>query len=276
MADISVANAELLGLWLQLLTTGAYLLYVPRAAIALRQKMRDGLSFWLPLISGMFFVLAVMEIVVEMLRGYEAVGSHQGERPDPEAYYANPATTKSLIKNYIITAESFLSDAVIVYRTFIVWNQNLLVITIPFMLFLSSIGKLPRFLYLSVVSVWMMCATVGVGVWAAWTLSQTRSGDVLILAAVTVRVRYFFILTFCLNSVCTGLICWKIWRVTKMSVHAHVHSPLSRLLRVIVESAAVYCLYLLVLIITDSVGTNIFFTFFNIVRRLLDNCSSTR
>ncbi|TBU25577.1 hypothetical protein BD311DRAFT_809139 [Dichomitus squalens] len=111
MADISVANAELLGLWLQLLTTGAYLLYVPRAAIALRQKMRDGLSFWLPLIPGMFFVLAVMEIVVEMLRGYEAVGSHQGERPDPEAYYANPATTKSLIKNYIITAESFLSDA---------------------------------------------------------------------------------------------------------------------------------------------------------------------
>ncbi|EJF57815.1 hypothetical protein DICSQDRAFT_129265 [Dichomitus squalens LYAD-421 SS1] len=60
-----------------------------------------------------------------------------------------------------------LMTAVMVYRTFIVWNQNLLVITIPFMLFLSSI-------------------------------------------------------------------------------------------------AAVYCLYLLVLIITDSVGTNIFFTFFDI------------
>ncbi len=40
------------------------------------------------------------------------------------------------------------------------------------------------------------------GIWSVLTLSQTKTGDALILADVTIRVRYFFVLTFCLNVMC--------------------------------------------------------------------------
>ena len=42
------------------------------------------------------------------------------------------------------------------------------------------------------------------GIWATHTLSQTKSGEIQIFAAVTIRVRYFFVLTFCLNLLCVG------------------------------------------------------------------------
>ena len=44
----------------------------------------------------------------------------------------------------------------------------------------------------------------GMGIWSTYTLSQTAKGDLLILADVTVRVRYFFVLTFCVTLMCAG------------------------------------------------------------------------
>ncbi len=41
-------------------------------------------------------------------------------------------------------------------------------------------------------------------VWSVWTLSQTATGNALVFAEVTVRVRYFFVATFVLNLLCTG------------------------------------------------------------------------
>ena len=71
------------------------------------------------------------------------------------------------------------------------------------------------------------------GIWSIYTLAQTSVVNALVLAQVSVRVRYFFIVAFCLNSLCaseslpppfsgprcsltwarTGLICWTIWRI---------------------------------------------------------------
>lgn len=36
------------------------------------------------------------------------------------------------------------------------------------------------------------------------TLARTHSGDTLVIADVSVRVRYFFIVAFVLNSLCAG------------------------------------------------------------------------
>ena len=42
------------------------------------------------------------------------------------------------------------------------------------------------------------------GIWSIYTLAQTSVGNALVLAQVSVRVRYFFIVAFCLNSLCAS------------------------------------------------------------------------
>ena len=37
-----------------------------------------------------------------------------------------------------------------------------------------------------------------------WILPETRAGDALIVASVVVRLRYFYVVTFCLNVICAG------------------------------------------------------------------------
>ncbi|KAI0716363.1 hypothetical protein C8Q76DRAFT_794683 [Earliella scabrosa] len=78
------------------------------------------------------------------------------------------------------------------------------------------------------------------------------------------RVRYFFVVTFAVNALCAGLICWKIWRVHSRipsPVLKACYSPMSHVLEVISQTAALYCAHLFVLIVSDSVGSGIFFVF---------------
>ena len=82
-----------------------------------------------------------------------------------------------------------------------------------------------------------MSPTTALGIWSTWTLSRTKVGDILILADVTVRVRYFFIITFCLNALCASLICFKIWRISsRVSQAASSDRTTSRVFEVVIET----------------------------------------
>ncbi|KAI8976650.1 hypothetical protein BD414DRAFT_539195 [Trametes punicea] len=296
-ANILVANAHLVGLWLQMLATGTSPPLPPsipssvpdrgpadpshprskqtptpvrpspsppRAPICtnnsrlvlarpanpaiwlcpcvtiLYKKRRQGLSVWLPAAAAVMLVSTLIDLIVEMIRGYHAFGIHGAQPPNPSAFYADASTPESLLKNALNVIVAVISDLIMVYRTFIIWNMNIAVILIP---------------------TGIIFANIAIGIWAMWTLSRTRVGDVLILADVTVRIRYFFILTFCVNMLCATLICAKIWRVHRLARRVSDASSTRNVLEIVIESAAVYCAYLFVLIVTSSVGSNVFFIF---------------
>ncbi|KAI0642526.1 hypothetical protein C8Q79DRAFT_917316 [Trametes meyenii] len=237
---ILVPNAHLVGLWLQMLATGAYFVYLPQCITFFRKKLRQGLSIWLPAACALMFVTTVIDLVVEMIRGYRAFSVKGTEPPNPAHFYADPATPASLLKNALNVIVAVVSDGIIVYRTFIVWNMNLAVILIPTATILANIA---------------------IGIWAMWTLSRTLPGDALVLAAVTERIRIFFVLTFCVNVLCAGLICYKIWRVHALARRVADASVTKNVLEIVIESAALYCAYLFCLIVSSSVGSNVFFIF---------------
>lgn len=91
-----------------------------------------------------------------------------------------------------------------VYRTFVVWNMNYYVVLAPFGLLLGDTGAC--FAVHEVQARRLNGCFVGtaVGIWAVWTLAQTGPGTIPILAAVSVRIRYFFIITFVLNILCAS------------------------------------------------------------------------
>ncbi|EIW55361.1 uncharacterized protein TRAVEDRAFT_74190 [Trametes versicolor FP-101664 SS1] len=240
--DISQINAHLIGLWLQLLATGAYFVYLPHCVAILVKKLRNGLSPWLPAACFFIFAATVLDFVVAIVRTYQGYAVTGTERPNPAAVYADPSSTLSLLKNAMNIVVAIISDAIIVYRAFIVWNMNYYVVLVPLGLLMGG---------------------TAVGIWAVWTLAQTGPGTIPILAAVSVRIRYFFIITFVLNILCSSMICYKIYSIqSKVSKEYNgERSATSRLLEIIIESAGFYCAHLLILIITNGVGTNYFFVF---------------
>ncbi|KAI0739196.1 hypothetical protein C8Q80DRAFT_1204766 [Daedaleopsis nitida] len=239
MQVVSQTNAHLIGLWLQLIATGAYLVYLPQCVAILRHKAREGLSLFLPTFCALIFIITMTDVVVEMKRAYSAFGVHGGQRPDPDEFFANPATQESLLKNGLTTAIAILSDIIMVYRTLNVYSYHILVILVP--------GGL-------------LVADIALGIWTVVTLSQTNKGAALVLEEVSVRVREFFIVAFCLNVLCAGLICWRI-------VRANAEMPrlsgrvMNRVLEAVIQTAALYCAHLLILIVSSAIGSNIFFVF---------------
>ncbi|RPD53164.1 hypothetical protein L226DRAFT_507137 [Lentinus tigrinus ALCF2SS1-7] len=239
MDAIPQANAHLVGLWLQLIATGAYFVYIPQCVSIFRRKLQEGLSLWFPAVCVLIFLLTMTDLVAEMIRTYDGYGVHNNKPPDPSAFFANPATPGSLLKNSLTTVMAVISDMIMVYRTLTIWSYHWVVILIP--------GGL-------------VLANIALAIWSVWTLSQTSTGNALIFAEVTVRVRYFFILTFVLNLLCACLISWKIWTVNT-GVSNIRDLTTKRILEVIIESAAFYCAHLFILIVSISVGSNIFFMF---------------
>ncbi|RPD75379.1 hypothetical protein L226DRAFT_612450 [Lentinus tigrinus ALCF2SS1-7] len=240
MGDIGVANAELIGLWLQLLATGAYLVYFSRCVASFKYSIRGRSSYgWVPIVTVciLMFLCTIGDQVLALVRTYQAFGVPLGGRPDPGAFYANPATKLSLAKNSFNVILTFLSDIIIVFRTYVIWNGNWFVIVLP---------------------VCLMIVNLTLGVFTLIALGSAKTGDDLILATVTVRFKYYLIVTFCLNVICASSICWKIWRVHSR-VSRIIPSSSGHVMEVIMQSAGIYCAHLFALIVTNAVGTNAFF-----------------
>ncbi|KAI0760056.1 hypothetical protein C8Q74DRAFT_1293638 [Fomes fomentarius] len=233
------SNAHLIGLWLQMVATGAYLVYIPQCVAILRHKMREGLSYWFPALCALIFLITMTDVIVELIRGYHAFSVHGSERPDPAFFFADPATSESMVKNSLTTSLAIISDIIMVYRTLNVCGYHLLVMLVP--------GSL-------------VLADMVLGIWSIVTLARTHRGESLVIADVSVRVRYFFIVAFVLNSLCAGLICLRVWRVNAELGRLGGKTS-TRVFEVVIESAAFYCAYLFVLIITAFVQSNVFFVF---------------
>ncbi|KAJ8495760.1 hypothetical protein ONZ51_g1561 [Trametes cubensis] len=244
MKDIDLIDASLLGLWIHLLATGAYLAYLPECVLRIIRKRRQhGISLLIPIACTLIFILTMINLFASLARAYMAFSvPSNGQLPDPVAVYADSAALTSLLRNIMIIAVSTLSDMVFVYRTYIVWNMNIYIVVLPITLLLGVIA---------------------LGIWVAWSLALTKTGDEPILATVSLVTQNFFIVSFCLNVVCAGLICWKIWRVRSQTsrVYGNLRPNGTNIVEIIVQTAALYCSYLLILIIADGLGSNVFFLF---------------
>ncbi|KAH9946370.1 uncharacterized protein BXZ73DRAFT_95868 [Epithele typhae] len=243
MPDLSSENAHLVGLLADTFASGLYIAYLPQSIAVLRRKWRAGLPIWLPLCCAIIFVLEMGDWWTELVLGYQAFSLHPGQKlANPSATYHNISNPVTLAKGVFTAALAMFSDLIIVHRALIIWNYNLLV---------------------AFLTIGLLLASYGVGAWSVWTEFQTGTVSVGILAAeVTVRVRYFFIITFALNILCAALISWKIWRVTRRTAkHIHGNNPVAQVMSIVIETAAIYCANLLALIISSFVQSNTFFIF---------------
>ncbi|KAI0739178.1 hypothetical protein C8Q80DRAFT_1124539 [Daedaleopsis nitida] len=142
MAALLFQNARIIGLWLQLFAFGVYTVYLKRYAMILYRKRHEGnLSVWLPAVCLLMFGTTIMVLVFNTLHGYRALSvpdAHQ--RPNPTLVYADVSSATTVTRNAATVALAIISDFIMVYRTFIVWNRKILAIVVPSGFLLADIG----------------------------------------------------------------------------------------------------------------------------------------
>ncbi|KAJ8454217.1 hypothetical protein ONZ51_g13159 [Trametes cubensis] len=239
--DLNESNAFLVGTWLQLIAMGAYLVYLPQCAVLVMKKFKRDRSFMVPVTCLLFFAAAMTDLVLSLVMAHEAYYIHGSQLPNPDAIYGDPAATLSLIKNAATVFIVILSDSIIIYRAFVLWDRNHFVIIVPTGLFLCD---------------------VAFGILTVWTLAKASRGDDIDTVAAGLA-RTFFIITFVLNLLCSAMICYKLWLVFSLFPVGYVAGPsaAAQLFDVLVQSAALYCATLLLIIVTNCVKSNLFFVF---------------
>jgi len=250
-----VPTTELLGTVLEALGYGVYLVVFPQCLrIMLRRNLGRGLTAFFVASIMINFMLITLHIVVDLTRAFEAFTANMDIAGAAVTYYANVDTHLNITKNAAYCSATLLADAVLVYRTFIVWGRNYWIVILPSLLFILDFAM---------------------SVWFTWSVNEAHPGSSVLVSTVFARSKYFFVATLALNLLCTTLIAYKIWKV-QSKVIPYVSGPSrgANALSIILESAAIYSAALICLIGTSTAGSSVMFFFLNSMPPLIGSVFS--
>ncbi|KAJ7021880.1 hypothetical protein C8F04DRAFT_1139644 [Mycena alexandri] len=205
-----------------------------------RRKPRNRKQFYLMFTAGLMFLLITIRCIIDTYRCVVTFNT-------VDADFGLPNTTLGLVTNACWFFLTPLADAFLIFRTFVVWNGSWPIIVLPVILCLANLGS----------SFWVTIAlarlnTDGPEIWGniVWKSLNT-----------------FLSLSLATNIICTALISFRILQIHRQLTVNGMTNVGSRfgikLVSVIVESAAMYTLLLVGILISNSVDSFVNFVFFN-------------
>jgi len=215
----------------------AFTLFIKSVGTVLRKRRSSGkinLPFVIP--SSLIYILATVNIIGLWMNIYAAFVVNAN---DTEAYLDLIRTpAKTVIQTGQVGA-IILADALVVYRTFVVWNKNIYVIVIPCLTFV---------------------ATFTCGVSFVRLQHRTAVETSVFAKSVTEWTVAFLLCSFITTVYSTGLIAFKLMS-SQMNLRRHgimTSDSLSyRITRILVESAALYSLNHLLYVVLYEVKTQV-------------------
>ncbi|KAJ7754599.1 hypothetical protein B0H16DRAFT_1832669 [Mycena metata] len=199
-----------------------------------KQKGTRASSKYVIATSALMFILITMRCVIDTVRCIVAF-DNEGISFGP------PNTTLGVITNACWLMVTAVGDAFLIYRTFIVWKRNWLIIILPTLLFLANFAC----------AIWILYSFI--------TFDVTKP----IFGPITMSINAFGYLTLFTNLLCSGLISFRILSVRRkvtglVSGNSGRSDDLAaRVVSIMVESAATYTLLLVVQLVTSSLNSYI-------------------
>ncbi|KAJ2918809.1 hypothetical protein MD484_g1612, partial [Candolleomyces efflorescens] len=188
-------------------------------------------------VSIVMFILITLHIALNLyrlLRGFILLR----EVVTPHDYFLDLGRWDNVAHDLINAITTWLADFLVIYRCFLVWNNNYYVVILPAL---------------------MVCMSIVANAVALHLFTRVPYGTIFGPELVH-WMNTIYSLAFAQNSITTGLIAYKIWRQDRRSVAAGITSgektSLIPVVRIVVESAAIYLLELLVLIILYALKHN--------------------
>ncbi|CAL1707467.1 unnamed protein product [Somion occarium] len=240
---LPVATAELIGTFLEAIFYGIYLVVFPQCIEVLLKKRKNG--GWLVKcflgVMVLSFILITMHLCVDLTRAFTAFAGNMEIPGSPEKFYANVDTKLNLIKNSSYITTTLIADAVLLFRTWVVWGRSYLIVAVPVLLW---------------------CTDIAMAAWFTWSVNEASPGASVLVSTVFARSKYFYAVTLALNVLCTVLIAFRVWSVQR-TVSGSVTGRLPNVLSIVIESAAIYSVLLIILIGTSVSDSSAMFFLLN-------------
>ncbi|KAI9434118.1 hypothetical protein BJY52DRAFT_1422542, partial [Lactarius psammicola] len=179
---ISFSLSEVVALAVESFCYGIYFALFGSSVKVLFSK-RKTISGAMPLLglAGAFAVLITWHVITDAVRMVYAFKNSQVPIGG-DLYFANVASALSLIKTSLYLVITILFDGFILHRCWIIWDRSLVVILLPFLIFLADIGT---------------------GIAAVEGLSGLTRGDSVFIAKQEKISKSFFSSTVAVNGLCS-------------------------------------------------------------------------
>ncbi|KAF9463693.1 hypothetical protein BDZ94DRAFT_1258300 [Collybia nuda] len=234
----SIELLTLVGVWVEVLLYGIYTcLFFESLYIILKKRKTQTFSgkIFLTVVSIMYLV-ATTHIGLSLYRILGAfIWSQDIVRPG--IYLLDVGNWVNFAPVFTFWLMTWLGDALVIYRCFVIWNQNYAIIVLPSILLIFSIAVNAVIMF--------------------WILGPFADR----FAELMIWIKTVYPITFAQNILTTGLIVFKILRRYRGSTAAGVRnagSPLRliHVVRILVESAMLYTVPLFVMIVLNHRGLN--------------------
>ncbi|KAH7103201.1 hypothetical protein BKA62DRAFT_697632 [Auriculariales sp. MPI-PUGE-AT-0066] len=235
------AMESLVGIMLETLFYGGFLIVSWECLISLRRRARDGKAHWyMTCTFAVLFICISMRTIIDLKRTIVSF-THPSDQGLIDL--GGPRTVESLMTNALLVVIAVVADAFLIYRVHIVWQSGVLVIILPVLLLLG---------------------TAGGGVMVIYALYNASVSNPITFLLVNQGFEVFLSFTVACNAVCSLLIAGRIlWIRRKSSAQGTTADAVSKIVAVMVESAALYTAVLVAEIIAITRSSPLNFLFIN-------------
>ncbi|KIK61183.1 hypothetical protein GYMLUDRAFT_590960 [Collybiopsis luxurians FD-317 M1] len=178
-------------------------------------------------------LLATVHIIIDFVRILQAfVAGQPSSQEGGIAYYADLSNPLHVVKTVFYVTQTILGDGVMIWRFYVVYQKRILY-AVPFLIVLA--------------------VNAAAGYVVCWSLSEAHPGSNIFHTAAS-WITTFFVLTMCINALCTILIALRIFLTSSPSKASG--QSLLPVFVTIVESGALYASGVLGLLIAFLSGSN--------------------
>ncbi|KIK71665.1 hypothetical protein GYMLUDRAFT_33819 [Collybiopsis luxurians FD-317 M1] len=241
---VTTVKAEMGGTVIDCLVYGLYISVFVRAMhVLFRRKIYDTTSIALICTTLFLFCIITAHLGLDVDRAFRAFTDHIDTPNYAKGYYNVLSGAEALAKNSAYVTITLIADAFLIFRCWAAFGRNIPMILIPSGLYVGNLAT---------------------ACWALVTFKKAEdptTGEVVV-AEVISRVKYMYITTLCLNLYCSLSIATRIWLVQRQSTGTSGRL-LTNTLTIVVESAALYSVFLIILITSAALENPLMYAVLN-------------
>ncbi|KIP05679.1 hypothetical protein PHLGIDRAFT_119583, partial [Phlebiopsis gigantea 11061_1 CR5-6] len=239
-ARFPVAEAQIVALFMEAVAYGLYLVTLGLCVRALFWGRRRERRNWpLVVVAALMALFATLDVAFGLRHNLDAFIFYTGPG-GADAEFEDISYWVNVMKTVDVQMMTLIGDGMLIYRCLVVFARRWAVVALPALLWLAN----------------AVCSAVII-----YITSTLRTDALLSIAQLAPFLTAFLVLTLATNVLTTGLIVWRIWRIDRQTAAlaarpARRRSRLANVVRILVESGALYTALVLATFGTELAGSN--------------------
>ncbi|KAH7882665.1 hypothetical protein F5I97DRAFT_1931275 [Phlebopus sp. FC_14] len=239
--DFPITTAQIVGLFMECILYGVHLVTLAQCLRSLlwsdaENSFKRKINWRMLTVALLMGLFATLDVALGLRHNLDAFVYYTG--PDgAAAEFASISNWVNVLETAVYVVQSMVGDGMLIYRCYLVYDRKWYYAAPSLLL-------------------WLGGSSCGVLVIAIYATLHTQS---FLDASQAQRYVYSGLsLTLAVNVITTSLIVYRIWSVDRQTVHMRIHraSRLKSVVRIIIESAALYTVSVIVFFCTYVANSN--------------------